>query len=214
MGYADINFELSIDYLLASVSGFIPLSNRAAGPKSKAEGFGLKAEGTEGNNVQLYQGGRKVASARADSAGHFAIRNLIPGQYTLKILSESGEWKEFPLKLESGQNLEISPLGKLIKEITVYAYPNPSATWVKFHMETDISPVQKHLSVFSLDGSLIKEAGDDDSGWSSAACKVCDYLWKFSSAKPASGIYFYTLKLKHPFTGETDKKAGKLAVVR
>jgi len=214
MGYAYTDFELSIDYLLASVSGFIPLSNQAAGPKSKAEGFKLKAEGTQGNNVELWQGGRRVASARADAAGHFTIRNLIPGRYTLKILSGTGEWKEFQIKLESGQNLQISPLGALIKENTVYVYPNPSATWVKFRVETDISPVEKQLSVFSLDGSLVKEAGDDDSGWSSAACKVCDYRWDFSSDKPASGVYFYTLKLKHSLTGETDKKAGKFAVVR
>ena len=214
MGYADADFALSIDCLLASVSGSIPLSNQAAGPMSKAAGLRLKAEGTEGNNVRLYQGGGKVASARADPAGHFAIHNLIPGQYTLKILSDSGEWKEFPLTLASGQNLQISPLGSLIKENTVYAYPNPSSTRVTFHVETDISPVIKHLSVFSLDGSLIKEAGNDDGNWSSPASQVWDYVWNFSSGKPASGVYFYTLKLKHPLTGETNKKTGKFAVVR
>ncbi|HAF95474.1 MAG TPA: hypothetical protein DER10_06520 [Elusimicrobia bacterium] len=215
MGYADVNFELSIDYLLASVSGVIPVSSQAAGLKTKALGGGGKTLGTEENNVTLYQGGRRVASARADAAGRFTIRNLIPGQYTLRILSESGEWKEFQLKLESGQTLEVSPLGTLLKKDMVYVYPNPSAARVKFHVATDIKPVEKHLSVFSLDGSLVKEAGNDDGNWiPSSGDKVYDYLWIFSSGKPASGVYFYTLKLKNLLTGETAKKVGKFAVVR
>ena len=228
MGYAEADFVLSIDYLLASVSGVIPLSDvQAAGPTVQAsrqttggsalrrKGFMLRAEGVEGDNIQLYQSGRRVAAARADSAGRFAIRNLVPGGYVLKILTKSGQWKEFQLKLESGQDLQISPLGSLIRGNSVYAYPNPSSALVRFRVGTDILPVIKQLSVFSLDGSVVKEAANDDGGWTySAADKVYDYLWNFSSGKPASGIYFYTLKLKHPLTGDTEKKTGKFAVVR
>jgi len=205
MGYAEIDFELSDIYLLASVSGFIPLSSQAS----------VKTAGTgAGGSLQLWQGGRKIVSARSDAAGRFAIRNLIPGKYTLKVLSPAGGWKEFPVQLEAGQDLQISPLGSLIKKNSVYVYPNPSATLVRFHVETDISPVIKHLAVFSLDGSLVKEADSEDGGWTAAGANGHDYLWNFSAGKPASGIYFYSLKLKHPLTGETDKKTGKFAVVR
>lgn len=204
MGYADADFVLSTEYQLASVSGVLPLS--------RPSGLALSAAG--GGRAQLWQGSRLVASAATDAAGRFQIRSLIPGAYTLRVAGEDGQWKNFPLKLLNGQNLEVRPLGTLLKKDAVYAYPNPAAASIRFHIETDIAPVVKQLAVYSLDGALVKLAGDGDGGWTSPAAKTYEFLWTFSAGRPTSGIYFYSVKLKNDLTGENSGVVRKFAVIR
>ena len=203
MGYADTNFMLSLDYQLASVSGVLP----ASGPS------GLRPSAIA-SEARLLRGARVVAAARADAAGRFTIRNLIPGPYTLRVRGDDGAWKTFQIKLAPGQNLEIKPLGQLLRPGTVYAYPNPAASYVKFHLESDILPVRKRLSVFSVDGKLVKSVEDGDAGWTNPSANVYQYQWDFSGGKPASGVYFYSVKLKHELSGETDGTTRKFAVIR
>jgi hypothetical protein len=198
MGYADANFVLSVAYQLASVSGVLPLA--------RAAGFSPAAAGAA--RAQLWQGGRMVASAAADPAGRFAIRNLIPGTYMLRVAQEDGAWKTFTLKLNPGQNLEIKPLGALLRAGSVYAYPNPARTYIKFHAESAVSS-RVQLLVYSLDGSLVKAVEE-----AVPAGGVYEYLWTFDREKPASGVYFYSVKIKHDLSGETDGERRKFAVIR
>ncbi len=203
MGYSDANFLLTLDYQLASVSGTLPAS-APSGMRSSAAGV----------QAQLWRGARMVASARPDMTGRFAIRNLIPGPYSLRVMGDDGVWKNFEIKLAPGQNLEIKPLGQLLVKGAVYAYPNPAATYVKFHLESEILPARKRLSIFAVDGSLVKSVEDSDPGWTSPAANVYEYRWDFSGGKPASGVYFYSVKLKHELSGETDGETRKFAVIR
>jgi len=203
MGYSDANFVLSLDYQLASVSGTLPSSVPSALRTSAA-----------GGAAQLLRGSRVVAVVSPDAAGRFTIRNLIPGTYTLRVRGDDGAWKNFEIKLAPGQNLEIKPLGQLLRKGAVYAYPNPAASYVKFHLETEISPARKRLSVFSVDGTLVKSAEDGDSGWTNPSANVYEYRWDFSGGKPASGVYFYSVKLRHELSGETDGTTRKFAVIR
>ena len=198
MGYGDANFMLSVEYQLASVSGVLPLSSPA----------GLRPSSAGGARAQLWQGGRMVAAAAADAAGRFAIRNLIPGSYTLRVAQENGAWKTFDLKLAPGQNLDIKPLGTLLKAGSVYAYPNPARSYVKFHAETGVSS-RVRLSIYSLDGTLVRSVEEAVPG-----SGIYEHNWIFTGGKPASGVYFYKLKLKHDLSGETDGETGKFAVIR
>ncbi len=201
MGYADVNFLLSLDYLLAAISGTIP----AAAPS------GLRPAAAGGGEVQLWQGGRKVSAVYANAAGRFNIRNLIPGRYTLKVADAGGAWRSFEVLLASGQTLQISPLGTLLEKGSVYAYPNPAVTKVTFHARMEVSPVTVYLSVFSLDGTLVKSAEEAVPGPAPV-----DYLytWNFSGGKPASGVYFYTMRVKQDHSGKVETTTRKLAVVR
>ncbi len=199
MGYADANFELSVAYELASVSGSVPASAPSALRPSAAGGAG----------VQLWQGPRLVASASPDAAGRFSIRNLLPGSYTLKAAGADGVWKSFTIQLAGGEDLQVTPLGALLRQASAYAYPNPARGFVKFRLYTEVSPVRFSLAVYSLDGTLVK-AAEETFGSSG----VNEYLWTFTGGKPASGVYFYTLRLKYPFSGETDSVRGKFAVIR
>ncbi|OGR41906.1 MAG: hypothetical protein A2X35_11395 [Elusimicrobia bacterium GWA2_61_42] len=198
MGYADTNFVLAIEYQLASVSGILPLSSPAGFVPSSAGGA----------RAQLWQGSRMVAAAVTDPAGRFSIRNLIPGNYTLRVAQADGAWKTFELKLTPGQNLEVKPLGALLKDSSVYAFPNPARAFVKFHAETSVA-AHIRLSVYSLDGTLVKAVEEAVPG-----SGVYEYTWNFTGDKPASGVYFYNVKLKHDLSGETDGETRKFAVIR
>lgn len=206
MGYADANFQLSVDYLLASVSGTLSMSSRPSGFSPAAAG---------GGQVQLWQGARMVASAAVDAAGHFSIRNLIPGAYSLHVRQQDGSWKSFTLQLSPGQALEVKPLGSLLRKGSVYAYPNPAASHVRFHAETDISPARLRLAVYSVDGSLVAASDSGEAGWTcDPGTGVYEYLWDFPSGRPASGVYFYTIILKNGLSGETQTVTRKFAVLR
>lgn len=203
MGYSDANFVLSLSYQLASVSGTLP----ASAPS------GLRPSAAAGE-AQLWSGTRLVASARPDAAGRFAIRNLIPGPYTLRVNGGNGVWKSFDLKLAPGASLELRPLGELLKKAAVYAYPNPAASYVRFHIESQISPVRLRLSVFSVDGALVKETEYGEAGWTFDSVDKYEYRWDFSGGRPASGVYFYSVRLRHELSGETDGTTKKFAVIR
>ncbi|MHB0996787.1 MAG: hypothetical protein ACYC2I_10495 [Elusimicrobiales bacterium] len=210
MGYADANFVLSVAYELASVSGSVPASApaRAAGP-------GVSA--SPSSAVQLWQGGRLLASASPDAAGRFSIRNLIPGSYILKAAGPDGAWKSVPITLAGGEDLRISPLGTLLRQASAYAYPNPAdAGYVKFRLQTDVSPLRVSLAVYALDGSLVRSSEYGAAGWTYTAGPpdTYEYRWDFTDGKPASGVYFYTLRLRQPNSGETDGVRGKFAVIR
>jgi hypothetical protein len=198
MGYADANFVLSVDFQLASVTGTLPLSHPS--------GFVPAAAAPR---AQLWQGSRLVAAAAPDAAGRFAIRNLLPGKYTLRVCGEDGAWKTFDLKLAPGQALDIKPLGALLKPGTVYAYPNPSRAYAIFHAETSVAPARARLAVYAVDGTLVKTAEGAVPG-----SGIFEYRWDFTGGAPASGVYFYTLTLKHDLSGETEGEKRKFAVVR
>ena len=199
MGYADANFELSVAYELASVSGSVP----ASAPSS------LRPSAAGAAGVQLWQGSRLIASASPDASGRFSIRNLLPGSYTLRAAGTDGVWKSFTIQLAGGEDLQVTPLGALLRQASAYAYPNPARGFVKFRLYTEVAPVRFSLAVYSLDGSQVKAAEETFSGTG-----VNEYLWTFTGGRPASGVYFYTLRLKYPFSGETESVRGKFAVIR
>ncbi|MDA8131709.1 MAG: hypothetical protein M0011_09440 [Elusimicrobia bacterium] len=199
MGYADANFELSIDYALASVSGVLPAAVPAAiGPSS-----------VSGGEAQLWRGTRLLARTYADAAGRFTIRNLIPGAYTLRARAGGGAWKSLDIQLAPGQDLQVKPLGVILARGAVYAYPNPASSKVTFHVESGVYPVRVRISVFSLDGSLVRTAEGAISG-----SAPYEYTWNFSGNAPASGIYFYTVRIEDDLGGETAVSSRKFAVIR
>ncbi|HBA59391.1 MAG TPA: hypothetical protein DCZ92_00935 [Elusimicrobia bacterium] len=199
MGYADTDFVLSTDYALASVSGTIPAATVA----------GLRPASVTGGEVQLWRGGRKLAAARADAAGRFSIGNLIPGGYTLKVKDGAGTWRSFEISLAEGQALEVTPLGTLLRKDAVYVYPNPAGSYAVFHVETGIYPARAELSVFSVDGTLVRHADE-----AVPLSKVYEYRWEFSGSRPASGVYFYSVRVKNGLTGEVETTTKKFAVIR
>ena len=206
VGYADSDFTLSVAYQLASISGQLvnhKLQTAAVRP-SAATARPYPAE-----EVELYQRGRLVATARADGNGEFKIANLLPGDYELKLPDSA----PLAVHLNSGQNLVVSPLSELLIRDSFYVYPDPASRWLKFHFITDDPSVTKEISVFDVAGRLVKMIRSDAPGWSGTG-NPYEFKWVFSGAEPASGVYFYKLNIKSQTTGKTRVKTGKLAVIR
>jgi Fibronectin type III domain len=205
MGYADTDFILSANYLLASIDGTIPLGFLSLGI-SPLSAF----HPTSILYADLYQNSRKVASAKIIN-GKFSINNLFPGNYVLHIPSSDGSYKQLDVQLKAGEALSVQPFGDLIKKDKVYAYPNPSRTGVTFHLESDKSPIEKTVRIFTIDGRLIKKF--NDSRWSGASSPY-EITWNYTNENLASGVYLYIVKVKTSLTGETKKVIKKFAVIR
>lgn len=203
-GYAEVRFELSVSYQLASVGGEL------SAYRLSAAGFRAQAGGGAQVYVELYQRNRLVAVAPVGAGGRFLISNLLPGAYTLKVPDGAGGSKTLNVTLAPGQDLRISPLGELLKSAKVYAFPNPARRTVTFHIESELSPVTKHLSVFDVTGRVIKEFSDADFTLTGGAYEAA---WNIPSGV-ASGVYIYSARVKFEATGETKSVVKKFAVVR
>ena len=201
-GYAEVRFELSVDFQLASVGG-------------ELAGFGLSALGYrplggQQAYVELHQRGRLVAVAPVGAGGRFLISNLVPGAYTLKVPDGAGGHKDLSVTLAPGQDLRLSPLGELLKSAKVYAYPNPARRSLTFHVESEQNPVLKHLAVFDITGRVIKEFGDGDFA---SAGNTHEAVWNIPSGV-ASGVYLYSVSVKFEASGEKKSVVKKFAIVR
>jgi len=205
MGYADTNFLLSLSYDLASVSGSLP----AAAPS------GLRPS-SAGGRAQLWRGASLLATAAADPAGRFVINNLIPGPYTLRVSADGASWKTLEISLAPGQELRLQPLGALADKAGTYVYPNPASSHAVFRVATAIYPVKIKLSIFSLDGTLVKTSEYGEAGWTYTddTVDVYKYQWDFPGSRPASGVYFCTVKLKDELGGGDETLTRKFAVIR
>lgn len=217
-GSTGVNFTLSVTYQLASVSGFIPssylprsFSARPAGaryttrevrPSSGSEPF-----------VEIYSRGRRIGAAFTDSSGAFAVPNLLPGTYGLRVYNGSDYSKMETVKLGPGQNFVFTPKYDLLGKAGVYAYPNPANTAVNFHFTSDATEAE--VEVFDISGRLVKKLTNvsDDSAVVPGVNSKKIY-WDMSGERIASGVYIYILRVRKASTGETEKVVKKFAVIR
>ena len=206
VGYADADFTLSVTYQLASISG------RIAGPRPLAWGRTPPPAARSAlavGEAELYQRGRLVAAARAGGNGEFKIGNLLPGDYELKLPDKA----PLAVHLRSGENLTLSAPSELLAKDSLYAYPDPARSWVKFHFNTGEPSAAKEITVFNTAGRLIKKIRGDAPGWNGTG-NPYEFQWNFSASDPAPGVYFYKLNLKSQTTGKTRVRTGKFAVIR
>ena len=201
-GYAEVDFELSVDYELASIGGEL------TGYRVEAAGYKVRAQGSV--VVELYQRNRLVAVAPVGAGGRFLIKNLLPGTYTLKVPDVSGGHKEMVVKLRPGEDLRISAVGELLSDENVYAYPNPARRSVTFHVESAYPHITKQVTVFDITGRAIKEFNDGDF---TASGSVYEAVWNIPSGV-ASGVYIYSARVKSEDTGEYKKTVKKFAIVK
>ena len=207
-GYAEVAFELSVAYQLASIGGELAgYQMPAAGSKPQAAGYRLLGAAS----VELYQSNSLVASAPVDAGGRFLISNLLPGSYMLKVPDGAGGSKQLQVTLAPGQDLRLSPLGELLKTDKVYAFPNPAGRSVTFHIESGQSPVLKQVTVFDITGRAIKEFPDTD--FVEISPKVWEAVWNIPSGV-ASGVYIYSTRVKFVASGEHKKTIKKFAIIK
>ena len=205
-GYAEVAFTLSVDYQLASIGGELSAYRLSMLPS----GGRYAASSAPAAYVELYQNSRLIAVAPVGAGGRFLISNLLPGSYTLKVPDGAGGSKQLQVSLAPGQNLRLSPLGELLKAARVYAYPNPARRVVTFHLESELSPVIKQVTVFDITGRAIKEFSDGDFATTG---NVSEVTWNIPSGV-ASGVYVYSTRVKFEATGEYKNTTKKFAIIR
>jgi len=209
-GYAEVSFELSGEYQLASIGGELAAYRLSAAPA----GGRYAASGAPAAYVELYQNGRLVAVAPVGAGGRFQINNLLPGSYALKVPDGAGGSKQLQVTLAPGQDLRLSPLGELLRTDKVYAYPNPARRVITFHIESEQSPLIKQVVVLDATGRVIKEFADADFAQTVAGPpSAWEAVWNIPSGV-ASGVYIYTTRVKFEATGEHKKTIKKFAIVR
>ena len=204
LGASNADFTLAITYELASIGGEL------IGYRLSAQGYRAKGARVKAASVELYQHNRLIATAPVDAAGKFLIKNLLPGKYVLKVPDAAGGSKELSVSLKAGEALVISPLGELLKNARVYAYPNPAGRLVTFHVETDYAPVTKQITVFDITGRAIKEFKNADFVARNGGFEAD---WNIP-AKVASGVYVYAARVKFEATGEYKKTVKKFAIIK
>ncbi|OGR41912.1 MAG: hypothetical protein A2X35_11425 [Elusimicrobia bacterium GWA2_61_42] len=214
-GSAGVNFSLSVTYQLASITGFIPanfLPRQAARPA----GFYTTREvniKTSGAFVEIYRKGRRIGAAFTGQDGSFAVPNLLPGTYSLRVYNGAEYSRMQTVTLRPGENLVFTPKWELLTKAGVYAYPNPARTTVNFHFTSGAS--EGEVEIFDLTGRLVKKL----TGVSSDADKVPGFnskkiSWDLSRENVASGVYLYILRVKDAASGESEKVVKKFAVIR
>ncbi len=202
MGYADADFVLATEFLLSSVSGVIPAGLRTSALRPSSAGGAL---------VTLLQLGRPVASAAPDPSGGYRFSGLLPGTYTLRFGSGGGS-SDYRVTLTPGMELFFTPLAELLRAGSAYLYPNPARAGVTFRFLTDAASVRRQVSVFTLDGRLVKRITDADP-WTVNGGEH-EHKWDFSGERLAPGVYFCSLKVQDAVSGGTRTKVMKLAVLR
>ena len=201
-GYSEVDFELSLDYELASIGGELP-----AYRESSSSSFRGRSSAPQ---VRLYQRGRLVATAAVGAGGRFLIKNLLPGDYTLDVPDTGGGRRQVAVTLRPGENLRVSSLGEILRADKIYAYPNPAGRSVTFHLESDYTVLTKQVVVFDITGREIKEFKDAEfvtvtGGW--------EVRWEIPPGV-ASGVYLYAVRVKSDADGGKKKTVKKFAIVR
>ncbi|MBI4350211.1 MAG: T9SS type A sorting domain-containing protein [Elusimicrobia bacterium] len=216
-GSSGVNFTLSVAYELAAISGIIPsgyLPSRQAARPAGARYTTREVRPSSGSEpfVELYSRGRRIGAAFTDLAGAFAVSNLLPGTYGLRVYNGSDYSRLETVVLRPGQNFVFTPKYDLPAKAGVYAYPNPANTAVNFHFTSAAGEAE--VEVFDISGRLVKKLTGATSDTVAPGVNSKKIYWDMSGESIASGVYLYILRVRDTATGETEKVVKKFAVLR
>lgn len=216
-GSAGVNFKLSVAYQLASISGVIPsgyLSSRQASRPAGARYTTREVRPSSGSEpfVEVYSRGRRIGAAFTGPDGSFAVPNLLPGTYGLRVYNGSDYSKMETVVLRPGQNFVFTPKYDLLSKAGVYAYPNPANTAVNFHFTSAAGEAE--VEVFDISGRLVKKLSNVSADTVVPGVNSKKIYWDLSGESIASGVYLYILRVRDSATGETEKVVKKFAVIR
>jgi hypothetical protein len=214
-GSANVNFSLSVSYQLASITGFIPanfLLRQAARPAGLYTTREINTR-VSGAFVEIYRKGRRIGAAFAGENGAFAVPNLLPGTYSLRVFNGSDYSEMVTVALRPGENLVFTPKWALLNKDKVYAYPNPASSAVNFHFEPSASSFEAEVEIFDVAGRLVKKLSSVAADTVVVAPNSRRITWELSRGA-APGVYIYILRVRDLATGDTEKVVKKFAVIR
>ena len=211
-GSIGVDFILNTEYLLANITGFIPLGIGAKTLSSSKYSVQSVVLDTDEMFVEVYLRGRRIVLADIGETGKFSISNLLPGTYSIRAFNG----KEFTdmqiIYLKDGEIFNFTPKWDILAKEKVYAYPNPAQSSVKIHLETSVISPEVIIVVFDITGRVIKKFVGTDIP--SVGSLMYEAEWNFSNENIASGVYLYMVKVRDPSTNDVKKVIKKLAIIR
>ncbi|HOW90615.1 MAG TPA: T9SS type A sorting domain-containing protein, partial [Elusimicrobiales bacterium] len=211
-GASGVNFQLSVSYQLAVVSGVIPSAYRTA------ERYRMSALAAQNARqyVELFQRGRRIAVAYADDKGRFTLANLLPGTYGIRLFNGREFTEMDSVRLSEGERLEYSPKWALLNKEAVYAYPNPARNEVSLHFETNFEDFVAEIAVFDVGGRLVKKFSNSElqRNYDAPGSGKHRGYWPLKGDNVASGVYIWVLNIKNPLTEERERVIKKFAIIR
>ena len=214
-GAAGVDFTLSASYQLASISGFIPAGFM---PQRYTMPAGARYTTREVRPepaqpfVEIYKKGRRIGTAFVDAGGGFAVGNLLPGTYGVRVYNGTDFSAMATVKLQPGENLMFTPKFDLLNKDSVFVYPNPANTLVNFHFEPAGTITAAQVEVFDIAGRLVKTLTSYDTDVIKAPGK--SIVWDISRERIASGVYVFILRIKDNAGAAAKPVIKKFAVIR
>ena len=209
-GSAGVDFQLSVSYQLAVVTGVIPSAYKPD------ERFRMSAAAARSARpyVELFQRGRRIAMAYVDEGGRFTLSNLLPGTYGIRLYNGKEFTELETVRLNEGERLEYAPKWALLDKAAVYAYPNPARSEVSLHFETNNPDFVAEIAVFDVAGRLVKKFSNSDLQRDYDSPGRHRGHWPLKGDRVASGVYIWTLNIKNPKTDERERVIKKFAIIR
>lgn len=208
----DILFTLEIQYQLAQLAGKIALGSRANFVSGK---FAPAQQ----PYVELLQRGRVIAKIDADTAGNYAIPNLLPGKYVARAFNGVQMSEPSEIKVKEGEKVMLNFRWALgLANDNVYAYPNPTKTeniTIKYSLP-NLNHTAK-LRLYNIAGELVREVKDGEIVKNASSSGGCKFIWNLKNedgGDVASGVYIYVLDLEETDTGEKATVKKKLAIIK
>jgi len=230
VGTIDLDFVLQLDFLLATLQGNLQTLSAAAAGNTQALGVGARVSAffdpkalpsVTVARVELYQFNRQVGMVPVQTGGHWYIPNLLPGRYQVRAFN-GVEYTDFQtVDLIDGEIKTLDFQYDPLPENAVFAFPNPARRSTTLRFLTTLLPVEAHIRIFDVAGSLVKELSIADGSIVAApigsGASVYHATWDLTNtrgASVASGVYLFAVKVKGGSANQTAMVIKKVAVVK
>ncbi|MFH1620121.1 MAG: Ig-like domain-containing protein, partial [bacterium] len=211
MGVSGVDFDLEINYTLASISGQIgPLSLLSS---RRSRFSSASSSDPEAPAVEIYQKGIRIARVLSGPDGKFRVSNLLPGRYSVRAFNglEYADMKE--VILAEGEELKLKLVWDLLPVDKVYAFPNPARDSVVIRFET--LAAETEVLIFDVAGTLVRSFPDPEIAFMGGGVRHANWnLNNSQGEKVASGVYLFMVKAKDSASGQAGRVVKKLAVIR
>jgi hypothetical protein len=213
-GSYGVDFTLEVNYTLSTLTGQV-LSMPMSGAARAAFAARVASGAETGSLVDLFVKGRKALSVPVDPSGRWAITNLLPGRYGVRVYNGTEYTDVQDVEVGEGETKEVVFIQDPLPEVQVFAFPNPARTETTLRFYTPLQPLEAQVAVFDIAGALVREIPGSEIVPSAPG--VYHARWDLANSRGegvASGVYLFMVKVKGGPDGQKAKVIKKLAVVK
>ena len=216
-GTADFDFTLEINYTLASVQGVISGIKPSRIASSGIKPLRTKSEVPSYAFVEIRRS-RAVMRIPIASDGSFRVKNLLPGEYSMRAFDGENYSRVSTVKLFEGQTLDVK-FAFPLSVSSVYCQPNPGPDtsgniYICFIGNQSYGA---EVKIYTITGEKVRGSKNFENFTNTDSENGKRFIWNLKNdggRVVASGVYFYILEVKDLSSGESKKFKGKIAIVK